>query len=231
MAAAVLPNWRALYMAHTLRRFSPDGFKQDFGVSLLVVTMIWAALPPEAITAAKVEPVHLMWLLHWLRHYLDWQQSAHHWRVSEKTYRVHVKDMLYVLHDNLNCIRLGTRFNAAPFEEVAYLVIDATVCPLQVNRKSWDEQAPYYSGRHKLHCLKYEIAVNWLTGALHWVAGGVFGSVGDLTLTRLAAFSVICCTASVCWQTRAISGNLRSGPRSRATLAICLHASCCGTSI
>ena len=43
---------------------------------------------------------------------------------------------------------------------------------------------PFFSPKHAIHCLKYEVAVHWKTGRLHWVAGGVFGSCHDLTLAR-----------------------------------------------
>ena len=45
---------------------------------------------------------------------------------------------------------------------------------------------PHWGRPIRLYGLKYEIAVHWLTGKIHWVAGPVFGAVHDLTLARLS---------------------------------------------
>jgi len=64
------------------------------------------------------------------------------------------------------------------------LVLDATVCP--INRPSNNRvQRTYYSGKHKQHCIKYEIGVHPDTGRLVWVSGGVEGSVHDMRLMYL----------------------------------------------
>lgn len=149
------------------------------------MTVLWASTPVEELSRLQLEPVHLLWCISWLRLYDTWEASASRWRCCEKTFRVRVKQVLMLLHENLDGIHLNDRFGPA-FAERVFLVVDATVCPVHCDRTTWDIQKVYYSTHAKMHGLKYEIAVNWLTGRLHWVAGGVFGSIADITLTRFS---------------------------------------------
>ena len=45
-------------------------------------------------------------------------------------------------------------------------------------------QREYYSGKKRKHTIKYEIGIQLQTGNIVWLAGGVPGSVHDLTLLR-----------------------------------------------
>ncbi len=45
-------------------------------------------------------------------------------------------------------------------------------------------QRQYYSGKKRKHTIKYEIGVQIQTGKIVWLAGGVPGSVHDITLYR-----------------------------------------------
>lgn len=180
------PNWREVFATERRRPYTDQRWQDHFGVSIAVVVSIWAALPGEALAGAQLVPVHLLWLLHWLHEYRKWSLLADDWYICETTFRVYVERMLDIVHIYLRCIKLDDRFLSPPFcfQFPAWLVIDATVCPVAVNRKDWVHQKPFFSARHQTHCLKYEIAVHWLTGHIHWVAGGVFGSISDLTVTR-----------------------------------------------
>lgn len=144
-------------------------------------------MPDDAVRVAGVMPVHLLWLLHWLKKYETVISAPIPWHVSDKTYRVYVDKMLFLLYEHLHFIRMSDRFEFM-WENLAFLCIDATLCPVTVNRRDWDAQYPYFSVHHKCHGLKYEIAVHWLTGRLHWVAGGVCGSMSDSTITRFSTF-------------------------------------------
>lgn len=183
------PDWTAVFSAGRRRGYTDQRWKDHFGVTIAVVMLVWDALPADALAAAQLEPVHLLWLLHWFHDYRKWSQLADDWYVCERTFRTHVPHMLDVVHAHLRNIHLNNRFYSPPFggNFPIWLVIDATVCPVSVNRKDWEHQKPFFSPRHAMHCLKYEIAVHWLTGRIFWVAGGVFGSIADLTLTRFSS--------------------------------------------
>jgi len=62
------------------------------------------------------------------------------------------------------------------------LVLDCTVCPVEPPL-GWEKQKVYYSGKHRLHCLKYECAVR-PDGLIVWVNGAYYGSKHDLNVFR-----------------------------------------------
>jgi len=66
-----------------------------------------------------------------------------------------------------------------------YLILDTTLCPIQVDRSDWNYQKLYFSKKHGHHGLKYEIGVS-ANGKIFWIAGGVPGSTHDLTLVRMS---------------------------------------------
>lgn len=185
--AALRVNWRRVWLEGMQISFTNAKWHAHLGVSMAVMSVLWASIPATEVARLQLEPVHLLWCISWLRLYDAWEASASRWRVSEKTYRVRVKEVLDLLYRNLNGISMADRFGPA-FAGEAVLVLDATVCPVHCDRKTWDIQKMYYSVHAKMHGLKYEIAVNWVTGRLHWVAGGIFGSIADITLTRCSGF-------------------------------------------
>jgi len=178
------PCFRRAWAEGTGTRWNEQTWQSVIGVSVAVVQLVWASIPQDVIERFQLLPVHLLWLLSWLRLYDTWPVAAIRWHVCEKTFRVHVKEMLLLLHEHLNLIHIEERFHEYPFENLAVLVVDSTLCPVECDRKNWDIQAPYFSVKHHMHGLKYELAVHWLSGKLHWVAGGVFGSLADITITR-----------------------------------------------
>lgn len=172
-------SWR-----ESIGRFCADEFKAVIGVSLAVASTIWSSIPAAALLAAGVEPVHLLWFFAWIRLNEPWYSECTRWHVCEKTFRTKVKAILDLLLIHLDEIDINDRFSTPSFEGLSFAVLDATLCPVHCNRKVWRSQKPYYSPKHGMHGLKYEIAVNWITGRICWVAGGVFGSMSDLTITR-----------------------------------------------
>lgn len=177
-------NWPLIWMEGTGLSYTERKWNAHFGISFVVMTILWASIPAAEVASLRLEPLHLLWCISWLRLYDgSWETSASHWRCCEKTYRVRVKQVLELLYQNLHEIHLLDRGGPA-FADQVLLVLDSTVCPVHCDRTTWDTQKIYYSVHAKMHGLKYEIAVNWLTGRLHWVAGGVFASIADITLTR-----------------------------------------------
>lgn len=176
--------WRRVWVEGTGTRWNEAVWQSVIGVSPAVVQLLWASIPEHVLEASHARPEHLLWLLSWFRLYEAWPAAANHWRVCEKTFRVHVKEMLALLNQHLDLIHIEDRFHAIPFENIAVLVVDTTLCPVECDRKNWDSQKPYFSVKHQQHGLKYELAVHWLTGKLHWIAGGVYASMSDITIAR-----------------------------------------------
>lgn len=64
------------------------------------------------------------------------------------------------------------------------LVLDGTVCCIH-RPPRWMQQL-FYTGKNKIHRIKYEIGVHPETGFLVWVGGPVYASMHDFRLMQLA---------------------------------------------
>jgi DDE superfamily endonuclease len=63
------------------------------------------------------------------------------------------------------------------------LILDGTVCP--INHPNSFIQQLFYSGKHKIHVIKYEIGVHPITGELVWIGGSIYGSMHNMKLMYL----------------------------------------------
>src|SRR4051812_31917762 len=63
------------------------------------------------------------------------------------------------------------------------LVLDATECEIQ-RPSDYVTQKRFYSGKSKMHSVKYELGVQIVSGLICWLAGGCPGSVHDYTVTK-----------------------------------------------
>ena len=61
------------------------------------------------------------------------------------------------------------------------MVVDATVCPIDRPVKN---QGDYYSGKHHIHCQKWECAVRLSDGAFVWVSDRYRGPIHDAAVTH-----------------------------------------------
>lgn len=172
-------NWPDIFSESTGVSFTQSKWAALIGIDIAVVDFVWSLLPKPS----NLHPRYLLYAISHLWVYSTPELAGITWRVSEKTFRTHVKEVLQLLDNNLNFISLNNRFHD-PSNYNSYLVIDGKLCPIWVDRKSWHYQKHFFSVKHATHGLKYEIAVHWLTGQIHWIAGGVYGSIHDLTLAR-----------------------------------------------
>lgn len=177
------PCWADIF-ARRFGAYTPAKWQSFFGLAVYIVGIVWSVIPSEDKVYHSLQPCHLLWFLSWIHCYETLPVAAAQWGVDPKTYQRRVAQMLDVLERHLDFIHWEDRIHGAPLFGVGFAVVDATLCPLEVNRKEWDDQKPYFSPKHGMHGLKYEIAVHWQTGHIVWVRGGVPGSVHDLTLTR-----------------------------------------------
>lgn len=178
------PSWAAIW-ATIFGRFSPRAWQAALGVSVLVVSALWDSIPEFEKQTASLQPVHLLWLLSWLKQYSTFETHALHWHCDPKTFHHRVMQVLELLNRHLDLIHLDARLDDGPsLFDLGYIVVDACLCPVQCDRKLWANQKPFFSVKHGCHGLKYEIAVHWRTGRIVWVAGGVPGSTHDLVISR-----------------------------------------------
>ncbi len=152
------------------------------GVSLSICTYLYASLLP---LLPELQPIHLLMALHYLRVAPSLDDGANFFRCDRHTYHKYVWLVIDFLGIILQNIHMEDRLHDPdPWLGAAFLILDGKFCPIECNRKRWDFQRLFYSGKHKRWGLKYEVGVHWLTGQLHWIAGGVYGKVHDLTLAR-----------------------------------------------
>ena len=178
------PAWKSIWVAH-FGRWNPQAWLSILGTSVYVVSLLWDGIPEQMRLIFSIEPIHLLWLLSWLKEYRTFEAHAASWRTDRKTFHKRIMQVMYLLLQHLDVIRLEARLTDGPaLFDLGYIVIDACLCPVECDRKTWDHQAPFFSPKHGCHGLKYELAVHWRTGQIVWLAGGVPGSVHDLTLAR-----------------------------------------------
>jgi hypothetical protein len=67
------------------------------------------------------------------------------------------------------------------------VAIDSTDCPIE--RPASLIQRLFYSGKSKIHCVKYEVGVDVVDGLIVWLYGCVPGSYHDLTITRMSGIA------------------------------------------
>jgi len=110
-----------------------------------------------------------------LKTHPTYRQAELTFDVCEKTFRIHVWDTLEIMFRDLANVNIYERFDHYPetFYENRHLIIDATACRIQ-RPKDDDEQRLYYSGKHKFHCVKYEVATRVLDGRICWVRSNLF---------------------------------------------------------
>lgn len=99
------------------------------------------------------EEQHLLYVLHFLRHYETKIPGATAANLSDITHRKWVKTVLYHLHETLDEIHLNDRFDQewpTGIFQCCLLTIDSTECP--VGRSTdYEVQQTYYSGKKKTH--------------------------------------------------------------------------------
>lgn len=173
--------WYAL-VTHLLGGVTDRKWQATFGISPEIIHLIWNVL--ALYHPGTFEPVDLLWTLYYLRLYPTYDHAALFWNVSSVTFQHRVWAVMEVLYLCLNNISFDRRMHENPWNGMVYGVIDGKFCPIEINRKDWDEQGLFYSGKHKKWGIKYEVVVSWKTGQILWVAGGVRGSVHDVELAR-----------------------------------------------
>lgn len=164
--------------------FSERRFRTFFGVSFLVCTALHNLILRDG---NMLPPEHFLMMLYFLKCYPLDSVGAAHFGVCDATFRHAVLSSMLALIDSINLISPRHRFDhVAPGN--AYMSVDTTPCPLQINVSDWAYQKPFYSEHDGMHCLKYEIGIQIWTGQLVWVAGPYFGSASDLTIVRNSGF-------------------------------------------
>jgi hypothetical protein len=81
-------------------------------------------------------------------------------------------------------VTLTANYRGEPKTYSCFSALDATVCRVWKPSLVWEEQRGFYSGKHKIHCLKYEAVVELDSGIIVRQAGPIRGAPHDSTLSR-----------------------------------------------
>lgn len=172
--------------------FSERDFHAHFGVSQETVNILWMHIcssPSEFPFTFD----HLLWALYFLKVYPTADVASSFWSVSQKTFHKWTWKMILFLVKTLDTVRenvpiisdrqfsISERFQNGV--NMVNMVLDATECPIE-KPIDWTTQNRYYSGKKKKHTIKYEVGVQINTGKIVWVAGGLPGSIHDLTMAK-----------------------------------------------
>ncbi len=164
---------------HYFGAYNDRTWRSLFGVSKDTICYVWENIQPVAF-----ERKHLLMALNYLKLY-ELTDVAHlRWQVAEKTWRKYVWKVLHHLAAKLNTIPWNDRTSLPSLFGHCYAVVDVTLAPVQVDMKDREWQGLFWSVKHKMHGLKYEIIVSVNDGRILWIGGPVGGRIHDITLLR-----------------------------------------------
>src|SRR5690242_3961445 len=104
-----------------------------FGLSIAAIDYLWEAVIPHGDAG---HPKYILWLLYFIKNYAACGAAHCVFRVAEKTYCVNVWKVMHSIDRNLHSINFNTQLHDPMLGNV-FLVIDTTVCPIQVDRTDW----------------------------------------------------------------------------------------------
>jgi len=91
--------FQTLFEAHFNRKYSETAFSACFGVSIAVCDWLWTHIDE------KTKPIYLLMTLFFLKSYPTFEVLSASFRVSERTSRTWVWNVLNQLYENLDEVR------------------------------------------------------------------------------------------------------------------------------
>ena len=163
---------RPMSMRTQMRRF-----REMYGCDPVVVQVVWYDLEPNLPPKTKLE--HLFWSLFFLRKYPTDGDMATRYHKDPSTVRKWVWTIIFALSD-LKADKI--KFPESDSWVLTFIVsVDGTDCPIEEPRpfdKAW------FSQKFKGPGVKYEVALDVLTGCCVWINGPFKASKSDITIYR-----------------------------------------------
>jgi len=151
------------------------------GTSYQTLDLIWYKI--KNAMGKRNAHRNILIALHFLKNYPIEIVGAAYWRLrDEKYYSRIVWQTITIMYSTLQHPNLSSRLfqpNYTGLFEGIFLIVDCTECPIQPIRQSWATQRVFYSGKKKMHTLKYQLAVTLNTGTIVSYFGPYPGSVHD----------------------------------------------------
>lgn len=198
--------WRNRWAAHNWGPFTNDGWLASFGITFVIVNILWSSLNPRIFA-----PDDLLMALYFLRCYVPDAAAAAHFGVSVYVYRNRVWRVIRALNASMNEINLASRFHDMCPGRV-WISVDSTFCPIDVSTQRWAYQALWYNGYKKVHCLKYEVGVHAWTGEILWVRGPYAGPEADVDMLGLGGLLALLLPGEFLYTDKAYTGHPRCLP-------------------
>jgi hypothetical protein len=82
-------------------RFTTRAWMAKYGCSVLVISVIWGLIQQSPKSHLVSDPVHLLWMLYWLKVYPTWDEFSSTIQISVKTGRQKVYLLLAICYDVL----------------------------------------------------------------------------------------------------------------------------------
>jgi hypothetical protein len=182
--------WTAIRLIQDIR--DERAFKSHIGVSPQVVALIWLRYEADFEERGFTQ-LDLLLGLHWLTTNCTMDQLGTFWHLPRSSADSTLKKALVILWDVLDEINWqklhwhkdeylappGNLFNGVTF------CLDGIECGITKPIDRTDEIA-WYSDKKGQHSVKYETCTHISSGRIMWVAGGIPGSIHDITLTYVS---------------------------------------------
>jgi len=140
---------------------------------------VWLRIPDAPISKSD-----LLMALNYLKLYEITEVAHQRWNISENTWRERVWNVILYLSENFSTINWNDRTILRPLFSTSYAAVDVTFAPVEIDKKHWGWQYLFYSAKHKMHGLKYEVVVSIADGSILWIGGPATGKTHDLTILR-----------------------------------------------
>lgn len=158
------------------RRTLERRFKEMYGCHPKIVRQVWLDIREKTPKGTKLD--HVFWALFFLKKYPTDGEMASKLGKDPTTIRKWVWTVIFGLQE-LKAEKI--RFPQNGFEMVFILSVDGTDCRIQEPTpfsKTW------FSQKFKGAAVKYEVALDVLTGRCVWINGPFRGSKSDITIFR-----------------------------------------------
>ncbi len=173
-----------------------------FGINPVEVHFVWNIIEQEATTCILQHgPEHLLMGLNFLRVYDTEDRNSHTWKLTRSNWRIHVWNILEIIRTKLEnkVFLLFFKYKLFFLFKIDFetrhdhwrhtnpsCVVDTIAC--QVQAEHLLNPRRFYSMKHKIHCLKYQVVVSMRNPRILYISNGFPGSTHDLTIARRTGF-------------------------------------------
>ena len=172
-------------------KFDDRAFRSKFGTSVEVFARLWERYGHE-LFEKDVLPCDILMTFHYLTSNDTFDAISMDWVCARSTCHSVINKTLSYLYELLDEVSWQKRpwhqqeeIIPGPghmLENVTF-ILDGTECRIAKPVDRVEDYA-WFSPKHSMHAVKYEVAVSLSTGRIMWIAGGIPAAYHDSTLIR-----------------------------------------------